>query len=140
MQILTSTDGENWTLAKEVRGNADFFQTIVLDNVTEARYVKWQGIASNASSGVYMIQEFMVYEYVDKTALDEALNNEVLSQTPGNVGGYQFTDEEEKALYDAVAYAEALLTRPDIELVHLNYYHDTPGDILQFVETKERIQ
>ena len=110
MQILTSMDGENWTLAKEVRGNADFFQTIVLDNVTDARYVKWQGIASNAS--VYMIQEFMVYETVDKTALDEALSDEVLNPPPGNVGGYQLTEEEELALYNAVVYATALYNSP----------------------------
>ena len=41
---------------------------------------------------------------------------------------FEHVDDETLA-----AYAEALLTRPDIELVQLNYYHDTPGDILQFV-------
>ena len=65
--ILTSMDGEQWTTAKQVRGNGDFFQTIALEEAVNARYVKMQGIASNAS--VYMIQEFMVYETVDKTAL-----------------------------------------------------------------------
>ena len=65
--ILTSMDGENWTTAKAVRGNGDFFQTILLENAVTARYVKMQGIASNAS--VYMIQEFLVYEKVDKAAL-----------------------------------------------------------------------
>lgn len=65
--ILTSMDGEQWTIAKQVRENGDFFQTIALEEAVNARYVKMQGIASNAS--VYMIQEFMVYETVDKTAL-----------------------------------------------------------------------
>ena len=69
--ILTSLDGEVWTTAKQVRGNGDFFQTIVLDSPVNARYVKMQGIQSNAS--IYMIQEFMVYEYVSKDALTTLL-------------------------------------------------------------------
>ena len=69
--ILTSLDGESWTTAKQIRGNGDFFQTIALDAPVTARYVKMQGIASNAS--VYMIQEFMVYENVDKAALTALL-------------------------------------------------------------------
>ena len=69
--LLISLDGEAWTTAKQVRGNGDFFQTIVLDEAVTARYVKMQGIASNAS--VYMIQEFMVYEYVSKDALTALL-------------------------------------------------------------------
>ena len=70
--ILTSLDGKTWQTAKAVRGNGDFFQTIVLEDPVTARYVKMQGIASNAS--VYMIQEFMVYETVDKTALAALLD------------------------------------------------------------------
>ena len=69
--ILTSLDGKSWTTAKQIRGNGDFFQTIALDAPVTARYVKMQGIASNAS--VYMIQEFMVYENVDKAALTALL-------------------------------------------------------------------
>ena len=69
--ILTSLDGESWTTAKQIRGNGDFFQTIALDAPVTARYVKMQGIASNAS--IYMIQEFMVYESVDKAALTALL-------------------------------------------------------------------
>ena len=65
--ILTSMDGELWSTAREVRGNGDFFQTIELDSPVTARYVKLQGIQSNAS--VYMIQELMVYETVNKDAL-----------------------------------------------------------------------
>ena len=42
--ILVSDDGENWTTAKEVRGNGDFFNTVSLDDEpTEARYVKNAG-------------------------------------------------------------------------------------------------
>ena len=134
MQILTSMDGENWNLAKEVRGNADFFQTIVLDNATDARYVKWQGIASNAS--VYMIQEFMVYETVDKTALDEALSDEVLNPPPGNVGGYQLTEEEELALYNAVVYATALYNSPLATIEEVETAAAELNEILELVKEK----
>ena len=71
LDILTSVDGEVWTTAKAVRGNGDFFQTIDLGSAVTARFVKMQGIASNAS--VYMIQEFLVYETVDKTGLSALL-------------------------------------------------------------------
>ena len=69
--ILTSMDGKTWTTAKAVRGNGDFFQTIVLESPVSARYVKMQGISSNAS--IYMIQEFMVYETVSKDTLTALL-------------------------------------------------------------------
>ena len=79
--ILTSLDGETWTTAKAVRGNGDFFQAILLDSAVTARYVKMQGIASNAA--VYMIQEFMVYETVDKSELATLLEDakELTSET-----------------------------------------------------------
>ena len=92
LDILTSMDGENWTTAKQVRGNGDFFQTIELDSAVTARYVKMQGIASNASG--YMIQEFMVYENVDKTALAALL------EESGDLTG------------DAVIFARAMLDNP----------------------------
>ena len=96
LDILTSLDGETWTTAKEVRGNGDFFQTIVLDSPVTARYVKMQGIASNAS--VYMIQELMVYESVDKTGL-AALLEEAQSRTAEGVK-------------QASVFAQAMLENP----------------------------
>ena len=67
LDILISQDGKTWSTARQVRGNSDFFQTIELEEPVTARYVKMQGIQSNASC--YMIQEFMVYETVNKDAL-----------------------------------------------------------------------
>ena len=100
--ILTSMDGESWTTAKSVRGNGDFFQTIELDEAVNARYVKIQGIASNAS--VYMIQEFMVYEAVDKAALTAALDEAKV-----------LLDEENKAMIFARAMQESpLATRKEV--------------------------
>ncbi|MBQ8355212.1 MAG: S-layer homology domain-containing protein [Oscillospiraceae bacterium] len=95
LDILTSLDGEIWTTAKAVRGNGDFFQTIRLDSPVSARYVKMQGIASNAS--VYMIQEFMAYETVSKTALANAVAEAA-----------DLLDAEDRAL----VFAQAMLDNP----------------------------
>lgn len=73
--IQVSQDGENWTTIKEIRENTQFFNTIMLDAPTEARYVRMQGITSNDGDGaIYMIQEFMIYESVDKSAMDALLS------------------------------------------------------------------
>ena len=95
LDILTSLDGETWTTAKAVRGNGDFFQTIRLDSPVTARYVKMQGIASNASC--YMIQEFMVYESVDKAPLTEAVAEAA-----------EILDSNDRAL----VFAQAMLENP----------------------------
>ena len=94
--ILTSMDGENWSTARQVRGNGDFFQTIVLDAPVNARYVKMQGIQSNAS--IYMIQEFMVYETVNKAAL-----NALLEEAAGHT---------DTAVQKAAVFARAMLENP----------------------------
>ena len=95
-------DGETWTTAKAVRGNGDFFQTILLGEAVTARFVKIQGIASNAS--VYMIQELMVYEAVDKAALTAALDEAKV-----------LLDEENKAMIFARAMQEnPLATRKEV--------------------------
>lgn len=117
LQILTSLDGENWTAAKEITNNQDFFQSIVLDEAVEARYVKMQGIASNASC--YMIQEFKVYEQVDKTELT-ALLAEAEEIVAEKELGFEGT-EEEVAYYDAVVLARAMVenslaTQAEVEL------------------------
>ena len=100
--ILPSMDGESWTTAKSVRGNGDFFQTILLGEAVTARFVKIQGIASNAT--VYLIQELMVYEAVDKAALTAALDE-----------ARTLLDEENKAMIFARAMQESpLATRKEV--------------------------
>ena len=94
--ILTSMDGESWSTAKQVRGNGDFFQTIELSAPVTARYVKMQGIQSNASA--YMIQEFLVYETVDKAALTA-----LLEEAAGNT---------DAAVRKAAVFAQAMLENP----------------------------
>ena len=96
LDICTSMDGKAWTTVKEVRGNGDFFQTIELEKPVTARYVKMQGIASNGSG--YMIQEFMVYETVNKEAL-AALLEEAEAITCRNT-------------CQAVLFAQAMLENP----------------------------
>ncbi len=96
LDILTSLDGETWTTAKSVRGNGDFFQTITLDSPVTARYVKMQGIASNAS--IYMIQEFLVYESVQKDALES-----LIAQADGRTA---------EGVQQALIFARAMLENP----------------------------
>ena len=106
-QIQTSLNGENWTVAKEISGNQDFFETIEFDAPTEARYVRMQG---TGSGNTYYIQEFLVYEQVDKAAL-----NELLAQAERVVSekGLDFestgTDLE---LFQAVVFARAMSESP----------------------------
>ena len=74
LQILTSLNGQQWDVAKEVTGNQDFFETILLDQPVTARFVKVQGIQSNAGNGnTYYIQELLVYEQVEKSELGALL-------------------------------------------------------------------
>ena len=96
MDILTSLDGEAWTTAKSVRGNGDFFQTITLDSPVTARFVKMQGVASNAS--IYMIQEFLVYEAVDKAELAALLADA--------------KDRTSEEVRQAMVFAQAMLENP----------------------------
>ncbi|MCI6553587.1 MAG: S-layer homology domain-containing protein [Lachnospiraceae bacterium] len=70
-QILTSEDGRTFTEARAVTGNQDFLTTVSFDQPVETQFVKLQGQASNGSG--YMIQEFLIYENVDKTSLAEKL-------------------------------------------------------------------
>ena len=102
--ILTSMDGETWSTARQVRGNGDFFQTIGLDTPVSARYVKMQGIQSNAS--IYMIQEFMVYETVDKAAL-----NALLEEAAGHT---------DAAVRKAAVFARAMAENPLLDGITLS--------------------
>lgn len=104
--IQVSGDGENWSTMKEVRGNQDFLTTITADAPVKARYVRMQGITSNSQSG-YMIQEFLVYENVDKSGIDETLA-EAETIVAENGLGFETEDKAGKALYDAVVQARAV--------------------------------
>ena len=108
-QILTSMDGENWDVAAQVADNREARETITLETPVSARYVKLQGIASNNGT-VYKVQEFLVYEAVDKTALNDLLAKaeEIVAQK-----GLGFTSTGlEGDLFQAVVYAHALSTSP----------------------------
>ncbi|MBR7179616.1 MAG: discoidin domain-containing protein [Oscillospiraceae bacterium] len=134
--ILTSMDGKTWTTAKAVRGNGDFFQTIELESPVSARYVKLQGIASNASC--YMIQEFMVYETVSKDALaallaDAAdLTSEAARQAV--IFGQAMLDNPlatakevaaaEAALEEALAQPEPDVPLPFVDVPEGSFYYD----------------
>lgn len=105
--IQVSEDGTNWTTAKEVRNNTKFFNTITFDEV-DARYVRMKGIQSNAGSGsIYMIQEFMVYEMVDKEALSALLESAEKLIDQDDLG-YEETNADAKEVVDAAVFASAV--------------------------------
>lgn len=117
--IQISEDGETWTTWKEIRGNQDFLSTISADGKpVQARYVRMQGISSNSVSG-YMIQEFMVYEITDKTALaDKLAEAQKIIEEKGF--GFETEDSTDRELFEAAVQAgavneNALTTADDIE-------------------------
>ena len=117
--IQLSEDGETWTTWKEIRGNQDFLSTISADGKpVQARYVRMQGISSNSVSG-YMIQEFMVYEITDKTALaDKLAEAQKIIEEKGL--GFETEDSTDRELFEAAVQAgavneNALTTADDIE-------------------------
>ena len=109
MNILTSTDGENWEVTKQITGNQAFFQTITFDSAVNTRYIKVQGISSNAS--VYMIQEFMAYEKVNKDSLNAVLAHaeEIVAEKKL---GFESGSETAKDLFEAVVFARAMSESP----------------------------
>ncbi len=110
-KILASDDGASWTEAKSVSGNQDFFETIALDEPVTARFVKFQGIASNSGSGTYFIQEFKVMESVDKDALAEQVEAaEALAAEKGIT--VASTGDAESAFWTALIEARAQLESP----------------------------
>lgn len=117
--IQISEDGETWTTWKKIRGNQDFLSTMSADGQpVQARYVRLQGISSNSESG-YMIQEFMVYEITDKTALAAKLAEaQKIIKEKGL--GFETEDSTDRELFEAAVQAEAvnenaLTTADDIE-------------------------
>lgn len=117
--IQISEDGETWTTWKKIRGNQDFLSTMSADGQpVQARYVRLQGISSNSESG-YMIQEFMVYEITDKTALAAKLA-EAQKIIKEKRLGFETEDSTDRELFEAAVQAEAvnenaLTTADDIE-------------------------
>ena len=125
--ILISPDGETWTTAKAVRGNGDFFQTITLDPAVTARYVKMQGIASNASA--YMIQEFLVYESVDKTALSALLEEAQGILAPDDQALIFAQAMKDNPLATAIELDCAVAALEEaLAAIPVNPFTDVPGD------------
>ena len=94
------------TLAAVKRKN--FYCIICTEKSFSARYVKFQGVAFNGSQ--YDIQEFLVCQTVDKTALNDLLAKaeEIVTEE-----GLDFTSTGlEGDLFQAVVYARALNNSP----------------------------
>lgn len=98
--ILVSNDNETWTPVAEISNNTSQVTTVTFEPV-EARYIKMQGISSNSGNG-YFIQEFLVYENVDKAALAEVLEK---AEQIVEAEGLGFGSDSE--LFNAVVQARA---------------------------------
>ena len=111
LKILTSLDGENWTVSKNITGNTDYFQTISFAAPVTTRYIKVQGVSSNAASGIYMIQELMVYETVDKSALSTAIAAADVIIEKEKIG-FESKKAAEQQLFEAFVFAKAVESSP----------------------------
>ena len=108
-RIQTFVDGESWEDAQIITGNSDATTVIDFSAPVEARYIKLLCESSN-TSGKYFVQEFLVCEQVDKTALNDLLAKaeEIVTEK-----GLDFTSTGlEGDLFQAVVYARALNNSP----------------------------
>lgn len=110
-KILTSDDGEAWAEAKNVVGNQDYFETVTLDETVTARFVKFQGVASNAGSGAYLIQELRVMQAVDKDDLADKVAAAEDLAAEKNITAAS-TGDAESALWASLIEARAQLRSP----------------------------
>lgn len=103
--IMVSSDGKNWTTAKQVTGNTNALSTAVFDEVT-ARYVKMQGVQRKSGAGEYAVFEMKVYGAVDKAALLAKCQEteEILNE---NGIGWESVGPE-KDFYDSLVLAKAV--------------------------------
>lgn len=147
--IQVSSDGENWTTVKEIRGNGEFFNLITLDQPVEARYVRMQGIASNAGGGAsYMIQEFMVYESVDKSGMDTLIQRAEEIMEDSNLD-FETSNEIDQKLVDAVILASSVRNNKTATIEHvdtatakltaaLELQNQNPSYEIESIETEEQ--
>ena len=104
----TSDNGANWVKAYQVTGNDKFLSVTDLSNPVTARYVKL--ICESSDTGTtYKVQEFLVYEQVDKGELQQ-LVEDARALLPDGVG---FGNAGESGdLFRAIVLGEALLSSP----------------------------
>ena len=112
-KIQTSNDGKTWTDSITVTGNTSDLSRLQFEPGTSARYVKMQGVARNGANG-YSIQEFEVYEAVDKTQLRTAVveAEELLGENEIQFG---MVPEGYEDLFETAVFAKALLNSPVAE-------------------------
>ena len=80
-KIQTSTDGKNWTTAKDVTGKNGGIDTITF-NTVNARYVRMQGVKRGLPYG-YSLWEMEVYATVKETAEYGVVSKNKIATTSG---------------------------------------------------------
>ena len=108
-KIQTSLDGKNFTDAKTVTSNTNSVTTINFENPVAVRYVKMQGGSSN-HGGVYKMQEFQIYEAVDKSEL-----NTLLKEAEKIVAGLRFEETDSAVIFARAISENPLATKAEVQ-------------------------
>ena len=111
-RIEVSQDGETWdtvyTGNSADRDSSTGVSHVTLDTPVSARYVKLQGVARVGSQ--YAVQEFLVYEDVDKSELETLLA--AAEKTAAERGlSFESTGSDGRA-FDALVFARAVAESP----------------------------
>ena len=111
-RIEVSQDGETWdtvyTGNSADRDSSTGVSHVTLDTPVSARYVKLQGVARAGSQ--YAVQEYLVYEDVDKSELETLLA--AAEKTVAERGlSFESTGSDGRA-FDALVFARAVAESP----------------------------
>lgn len=108
--IQTSTDNIEWKDAYVVNDNTDDLSNITFDEPISCRYIRMQGVQKNGNNK-YSIQEFEVFEQVDKTELSTVLDRaaDIVNDKKLEIGSIEQTYE---AFFHAYTFATALEASP----------------------------
>ncbi|MCI7473498.1 MAG: discoidin domain-containing protein, partial [Clostridiales bacterium] len=107
-RIEVSEDGETWTTvytADSLDKDSNGVSHVTLNTPVSAQYVKMQGVKRVAKQ--YIIQEFLVYEAVDKSALTETLLADAAKKAADKGLTFASNGAGRKA-YDALIFAQAV--------------------------------
>ena len=111
-RIELSRDGETWdtvyTADSADRDSSTGVSHVTLNSPASARYVKLQGIKRAGSQ--YTVQEFLVYEDVDKSELEALL---AVAEEAAAERGLSFESTgSDRTAFDALVFARAMVNSP----------------------------
>lgn len=135
-KIQVSTDGENWSDVKTITytDTNKKQEVITLDTPVSAKYVKMQGI-SLLNNTTFKLREFMVFENVDKTALNAKIDEAEKLMSKLNVSIINKGEYQE--LVDSYVYAKAISESPISVSIEINKSLDSLTKAIEDAEFVE---